>query len=291
MEPLKKPGRIRSPKIVQLIRKEAEYRCQYENPATGEVCDHPAEGEPHHIRTRGAGGDDRRENLIQLCGYHHRLAQDGKIDRSELIYIVAKREGKTPEEIANVIGVPYRGLPQGTRPVEPSVSDLIQIYIQVDESEQEARFTKGQLLDAMLAAGATQKFLSSQLGVSPSQIRELVHVYRTFPDPKSRVPTLSWYHHRVAARSSDPAKFIALASDKSLSIRELKKEILVQEGYVHLVEQDEAHERRKAEKCLSAVREILIAGGPAAEWLAKELTNLLKGGDTPVFEKPFERAG
>jgi len=26
---------------------------------------------PHHIKTRGAGGDDTEENLICLCGEHH----------------------------------------------------------------------------------------------------------------------------------------------------------------------------------------------------------------------------
>lgn len=291
MQLLKKPERIRSQQTIQQIRKEAEHRCQYEDPVTGEVCDHPAEGEPHHIRTRGAGGDDRRENLILLCGLHHRLVHDGQIDRNVLVRIVARREGKTPDEIAQVIGVPYTDQPPETKPPEPSIQDLIQAYIQVDESEQEARFTKGQLLYAMLAAGATQKFLSAQLGVSPSQIRELVHVYRTFPDPSSRVPTLTWYHHRVAARSSDPAKFIAVAADRSLSVRELRKEILVEEGSGHLAEQDEAEDRKRAEKCFNTVRDILSAGGPSAEWLAQELKKLLNGGDFPDFEKRFECLG
>ncbi|WP_027093001.1 HNH endonuclease signature motif containing protein [Cohnella thermotolerans] len=290
MQSLQKPGRIQSRETIQQIRKEAEHRCQYEDPVTGEICDHPAEGEPHHIKTRGAGGSDVRENLIQLCGEHHRLAQDGKIDRNELIRIVAKREGKTSEEIAAIIQLPYRE-PEPPASQPPKLEDLIQAYIQVDEQEQESRFVKGQLLDAMLAAGATQKYLSQELGVSPSQIRELVHVYRTFSDPVSRVPTLSWYHHRVAARSSDPAKFIALAADQSLSIRNLRKEILVSEGSGHLAEQDEAEERKKAEKCLTAVREILIAGGPVAEWLTQELKNLLNGVDASDFEKHFERAG
>jgi len=287
---LSKPVRVRSATTIQAIRKEAEHRCQYEDPDTGEVCGRSAEGEPHHIRTRGAGGSDVRENLIQLCGLHHRMVHDGKIERSDLIRIVAKREGKTPEEVAAIIQLPYQE-PEPPAPQPPKLEELIQAYIQVDEQEQESRFVKGQLLDVMLAAGATQKYLSRELGVSPSQIRELVHVYRTFSDPSSRVPTLSWYHHRIAARSSDPAKFIAAAADRSLSVRELRKEILVEEGSGHLAEQDEAEERKKAEKCLNAVREILIAGGPAAEWLTQELINLLKGGDTPDFEKHFERAG
>lgn len=38
--------------------------------------------------------------------------------------------------------------------IEPKIEELLQAYIQVDEQEQETRFIKGQLLDAMLTAGA-----------------------------------------------------------------------------------------------------------------------------------------
>lgn len=68
MSTLTKPERIRSRENIQNIREESGHACEYVDPVTGERCSHPAEGEPHHIRTRGAGGDDRRENLIHLCG-------------------------------------------------------------------------------------------------------------------------------------------------------------------------------------------------------------------------------
>jgi len=29
--------------------------------------------QPHHIKTRGAGGDDTELNLLPLCAVHHRL--------------------------------------------------------------------------------------------------------------------------------------------------------------------------------------------------------------------------
>lgn len=273
---LDKPERIRSRKIIQSIREEAEYRCQYENPMTGERCDHPAEGEPHHIRTRGSGGDDRRENQIQLCGIHHKMFHDGNLNRNELIRIVAKREGKTPEEIADIIKLPYQE-PPSPPPQPPKLEDLVQAYIQIDEQEQENRFVKGQLLDAMLAAGATQKYLASEIGVSASQIRELVHVYKTFPTPESRVPTLSWYHHRVAARSNDPEKFLAMAADHPISVRELKKEILKEEGADHIASQEEDQERKKAEKLLGEVQMLLDTRSSASDWLFERLQHLIMG--------------
>ncbi|MCE3203496.1 HNH endonuclease [Paenibacillus sonchi] len=275
METLTKPERIHSPQTIRQIREDSEHRCEYVDPVTGERCVHPAEGEPHHIRTRGAGGDDRRENLIHLCGWHHRLFHDGNLDRNELIVIVAIREGVTPEDIASVLKLPFQ-LPVTQSALQPKVEDLLQAYIQVDEQEQETRFVKGQLLDAMLAAGAAQKYLSSQIGISPAQIRELVHVYRTFPTPETRNPSLSWYHHRIASHSNQPAAMLVKASDETMSTRALRKAILTQEGTEHLVKQEDDQERSKAKQVLVSVQKILDTGSEAAKWLEEELKHILK---------------
>lgn len=276
METLTKPERIRSRDNIESIREESGHACEYIDPVTGERCNHPAEGEPHHIRTRGAGGDDRRENLIHLCRWHHRLFHDGNLDRNELIAIVAKREGVTPEEVADILKLSYQSPPTQPAP-QPNIEELLQAYIQIDEQEQETRFVKGQLLDAMLAAGAKQKFLSSQIGVSPAQIRELVHVYRTFPTPESRIPSLSWYHHRVASHSNEPAVLLVKANDEALSTRDLRKVILEQEGAGAIVKQDEDREQKKAERLLVSVQKLLDTGSEAAKWFENELTQVLKG--------------
>ncbi|MBY9079595.1 hypothetical protein KIH86_08525 [Paenibacillus sp. HN-1] len=261
--------------MIQQIREESGHQCEYEDLAANERCNHPAEGEPHHIRTRGAGGEDRRENLIHLCGWHHQLFHGGNLDRNELIAIVAKREGVTPEEIADVLKLPYQ--PPAAQPApQPKVEELLQAYIQVDEQEQETRFVKGQLLDAMLAAGAAQKFLASQIGISPAQIRELVHVYRTFPTPESRNPTLSWYHHRIASRANQPAAILAKACDEAMSTRQLRKAILQQEGAEHLAKQEEDQEQKQAKQMLAAVQKVLDTGSEAAKWLRAELKKILE---------------
>ncbi|PYE49347.1 hypothetical protein HUB98_03985 [Paenibacillus barcinonensis] len=159
---------------------------------------------------------------------------------------------------------------------EPKIEELLQTYIQVDEQEQETRFIKGQLLDAMLTAGAKQKFLSSQIGVSPAQIRELVHVYRTYPTAASRIPSLSWYHHRVASHSISPTKTLIKASDEAMSTRELRKLILEQEGAKQLVQHEDQEERKKAERVLSSVQKVLDSGGETAKWIQDELKRILK---------------
>lgn len=83
--------RVRDPKAILGARKLYCERCR-----------RPAFGEPHHIFTRGAGGPDIKENLIQLCTCHD-LAHRGKIPRQELMEIVARREGTTADEIERII--------------------------------------------------------------------------------------------------------------------------------------------------------------------------------------------
>ncbi|WP_028592382.1 hypothetical protein [Paenibacillus massiliensis] len=161
---------------------------------------------------------------------------------------------------------------------KPKIEELLQAYIQIDEQEQETRFIKGQLLDSMLTAGAKQKFLSSQIGVSPAQIRELVHVYRTFPTSESRSPSLSWYHHRVASHSNEPAALLAKANDEAMSTRDLRKVILKQEGADAIVKQDENVEQKQATRVLTSVQKLLDSGSEAAKWLRSELKRTLEEG-------------
>lgn len=45
--------------------------------------------DPHHIKTKGSGGNDELKNLISLCRYHHDLAQSRRIPADELFEILA----------------------------------------------------------------------------------------------------------------------------------------------------------------------------------------------------------
>jgi hypothetical protein len=262
--------------IIQEMRQESGGVCEYIDPDTGLRCNRPAYGEPHHIRTRGAGGKDIRENLIHLCGYHHALVHGGNIDRHHLVEVVARREGKTVDEIYDTLKLVK---PESPKPInepasDPTLEELLAAYVQVEESEQEARWIKGQLLDEMLKRGAKQTWLSSQLGISPAQIRELVKVYRTFPKPELRIPSLSWYHHRVAANSSDPVRYIQKANDESLSTRELRKVILEDEGKEHLAQTETEREIGRAKRIYQQVEEIIRLGGEPADWLKSQLAAL-----------------
>lgn len=61
---------------------------------------------PHHLFCRGMGGARRFDiliNLIGLCVWCHQAFHNGRIDREELLAIVAKREKTTPEAIQEEI--------------------------------------------------------------------------------------------------------------------------------------------------------------------------------------------
>lgn len=57
-KPLSKPKRIQNRKALDEVK---HYPCL--------VCRAPSD--PCHIKSRGAGGDDTLDNLIQLCRRHH----------------------------------------------------------------------------------------------------------------------------------------------------------------------------------------------------------------------------
>lgn len=269
--------RVNDPSVIDAIHNLSDRLCEYVDPQTGQRCNKPVLGEPHHIKSRGAGGDDIQENEIDLCGECHSKAHNGQIKRQTLIQIVADRERMTYEEVCQKIRLYPKEEPQAAnpQPQEPSMSDLISAYVQLEEQERDVRWVKGQLLDSMIQAGAKQSWIASQIGASVSQIRELVKTYKAFPKESMRMPSLSWYHHRVAANSPDPAKYIEVASDQDMSTREMRKEILQQEGGMDLAQQEKDEEKKKAEKVLADAEKVFVAGGEVAKWLKGELVSLL----------------
>jgi hypothetical protein len=82
------PRRYRSKQELKRVR--AKGRCEF--PGCEELrhkfFNQPAEVDPHHVKTQGAGGGDRaagpkgsgqRGNVVGLCRVHHRMAHDGTL--------------------------------------------------------------------------------------------------------------------------------------------------------------------------------------------------------------------
>lgn len=45
----------------------------------------------HHVKSKGASGNDTEDNLIELCGECHRKVHDGIIKKQELLRIIKNR--------------------------------------------------------------------------------------------------------------------------------------------------------------------------------------------------------
>lgn len=68
-----------------------------------EICGRDTNNEPHHIISRGAGGPDVPENLIQLCPICHTKAHSGEFSKEKQFSIVGRRLKLSIEEIDNKI--------------------------------------------------------------------------------------------------------------------------------------------------------------------------------------------
>jgi hypothetical protein len=64
------------------------------------VCGIKPPSDPHHYKTRGAGGDDSLENLISLCRKHH-----NEIHQIGVLTFMAKY-GRGIEKFRTLYGLP-----------------------------------------------------------------------------------------------------------------------------------------------------------------------------------------
>lgn len=89
-----------------------------------ERCHRPNPGGftiPHHVFCRGIGGGTRIDhpyNLIALCHECHQAFHDGRIDREDVVTIVADRERVDPGVIYDTIYFLRRASRIETRPAE-----------------------------------------------------------------------------------------------------------------------------------------------------------------------------
>lgn len=81
--PVPKNERKKDKKLINKKKHNCEY-CGKKNCWTNK----------HHIRSKGAGGDDVEDNLIELCGACHAKAHSGAISKEELLKKVKRRKRK-----------------------------------------------------------------------------------------------------------------------------------------------------------------------------------------------------
>lgn len=79
--PVPKNKRIKNQKLINDKKHNCEY-CEKQNCWTNK----------HHVKSKGASGDDIEDNLIELCGSCHRKVHDGLISKKELLEKIKRRK-------------------------------------------------------------------------------------------------------------------------------------------------------------------------------------------------------
>ena len=69
------------------------------------------------------------------------------------------------------------------------------------------------------------KKLAGEVGVSASYVRMLVATFKAFPEDEDRAKDFSFSHHRIAARTEDPKRWLNLAIENQWSVRDLDARI------------------------------------------------------------------
>ena len=240
--------------------------------------------ETHHIKTSGSGGPECRANKINLCVECHDKAQTYIIKPWELIIRVALRESAPIDIIYQAIGWPIPGnikeledkseeLSQSAdfaslpyRPYEEIVAMLIETVEDIDALE----FCQGQIMDLMNRMGHSMSSIAAGIGKSVGYVSARIKTYRAFPEDSMRAKDMSWTHHRYAANTDNPPKWIDEAVKNQYSSRELDRAIKELP-----IDKPKTDWQSKAEKALDDVNAVLSVGGAAARWLMDEISKLV----------------
>ncbi len=279
MPAVPKTTRIVDPKAVEECRKPY---C--------EKCGAPAYAQPHHVRPRSLGGSDIKENLIQLCFECHRAAHDGKLHHTELVRVVAAREKMSVDDVCQAIGWPRKEKPVKISPRVISIAswmkdrtldDLIQLRINIVTNMDDLRWTEGAVCFAMMEGmGLKASEIGSMFGCSAAHVRMMAKTFLAFPDESTRVPELSWSHHKIAAEfgGEKAREWLAEAADRHWSTRQLREAIKSSEG------PREAKDVRlkKAEKVLRLTEEVFAEKDEVADWCFRKLKKVLKRYEEPA---------
>lgn len=258
--------------------REKNKYCEYCGNASESIARHT-----HHIKSRGSRGQNIEaiENKIVLCAECHTKAHAGNIGRWELIVIVAEREGKTPVQICEIIGLlAEKFLPQDYVINAPqskfnghSLDEVLQAYFSYVEITETTLWERAALLSGMLESGLKQKALSSLVGCSPATIREQVRTYRAFPEESQRAKDMSFTIHRIASKTDNPEKWIDSACVNGYSTRQLEEAIKFETGNE---EYQKSAQLEKAERAIRMIKEIVEGNDTEAQLtIIEELEGLL----------------
>jgi uncharacterized Ntn-hydrolase superfamily protein len=162
----------------------------------------------------------------------------------------------------------------GRKPEPPPLDLLVQAFVSGEAEGWDVRWAQAAVVTVMVEwMGMKPAQVASELGCSPAQVRELHRTFLAFPDPSSRARDLSFRHHQVAARTADPVVWIEKALKCGWSTRQLEQAVREREDPVDVA----FRLRRRAERLVREVKELLTLDGDVSQWLRDELGRVLAG--------------
>lgn len=139
--------------------------------------------------------------------------------------VLEKKNGDTPltkediETAAQNAGVHYHvALSTWANMIQKGEAAISNIQC----TDNSCLWLKGMAFMSLLNSGVTVAELARASGLSPAEIRELAKTCQAFPDPEHREPSLSFYHHRIAANTDNPHEWIKKAKEAGWSTRDFK---------------------------------------------------------------------
>ena len=71
----------------------------------------------------------------------------------------------------------------------------------------------------------TARLLASEVGLTKGYIRQLIGTANVFPDPAQRAQDLSFSHHRIAAFTENPERWLSEAVSEGWSVDDLREAV------------------------------------------------------------------
>ena len=128
---------------------------------------------------------------------------------------------------ASVIAFPGREPSVEADEPRRSYEDDLALFQELLEREEETHWEQAKVSALMEAKYGehTAKTVAGDTGLSAAYVRMLTATYKAFPTDESRVADLSFSHHRIAAVTEDPQRWIQEAADNDWSCADLRKAI------------------------------------------------------------------
>jgi len=150
--------------------------------------------------------------------------------------------------------------------VDITYDELLQALINLKSEEEGVIWRRAGLMTLLVERHkAKPSDLASQLCCSASLVREYIRTFKAFPNEADRALDLSFYHHRVCAKTENPHYWLEKSLENGWSVRQLQDALAGRES------KPAKDPLEKAKKLWKGIEKLIEEGGEAGEWLMQQI--------------------